>query len=293
VRFHFIRTEKANYPVTVLCRVLKVSKSGFYAWGKRAVSERTKADEELTQRITVIHKSSRGTYGSPRIYAELKEKKFAVSRKRIARLMREHGIVGKAPRRFRCTTDSQHRLVVAGNELGRQFTVDGPDKVWATDITYIWTWQGWLYLAVVIDLFSRRVVGWSLAEHMRTELVLNALEMALGQRVPEPSLMHHSDQGSQYASDSYRAVLRQYGIVCSMSRKGNCWDNAVVESFFATLKTELIYRHPWATRHQARTAIVEYIEVFYNRQRRHSFLGFQTPVDYEAAFNHENTAQAA
>ena len=292
MRFQFIRVEKADYPVTALCRVLRVSRSGFYAWDKRAVSGRAKQTEVLRRKIRHIHTASRGTYGSPRVHEELKAQQFVVGRNRVARVMRHSGIVARVPRRFRHTTDSGHGLSVAANVLGRNFTVGAPDTVWATDITYVWTWQGWLYLAVVIDLFSRRVVGWSMAPHMRTELVLQALHMALGQRVPEPDMVHHSDRGSQYASDLYRQVLRRHGIVCSMSRKGNCWDNAVVESFFATLKTELIQRRSWPTREQVRTAIVEYIEVFYNRQRRHSSLGYQSPVDYEQRFNHKCTQAA-
>jgi transposase InsO family protein len=284
--------EKADYPVTTLCRVLRVSRSGFYASDNRAVSGRAKQSEVLRRKIKQIHTASRGTYGSPRVHEELKAQQFAVSRKRVARLMRHSGIVARLPRRFRHTTDCGHGLSVAANVLERNFTVAAPNTVWATDITYVWTWQGWLYLAVVIDLFSRRVVGWSMAPHMRTELVLQALRMALGQRVPEPDMVHHSDRGSQYASDLYRQVLRRHGIVCSMSRKGNCWDNAVVESFFATLKTELIQRRSWPTREQVRSAIVEYIEVFYNRQRRHSSLGYQSPVDYEESFNQKSTQAA-
>jgi transposase InsO family protein len=280
-----IQAEKANYPITVLCRVLNVSLSGFHAWSKRAVCDRTREDDRLREKVLEIHRASRGTYGSPRIQEELKARKFTVGRKRVARLMREKGITARPRRRYRRTTDSNHGLAVADNVLERNFNVSCPDTVWATDITYVRTWQGWLYLAVVIDLFSRRIVGWSMAGHMRTDLVLNALAMALGHRVPTCNLLHHSDQGSQYASDVYRKVLRDHGIICSMSRKGDCWDNAVVESFFGTLKTELVYRRPWATQLQARAAIAEYIEVFYNRQRRHSSLGYRSPVEYEDIFD--------
>ena len=246
----------------------------------------------MSAKIVEIHRRSRSTYGSPRIHGELQAQECAVGRKRVARLMRAQGITARLPRRYRCTTDSQHTLAVADNLLNRSFTVHRPDVAWATDITYIWTWEGWVYLAVVIDLFSRRVVGWSMAEHMRTALVLNALTMALGHRVPEGELVHHSDRGSQYASDAYRTALRDHGITCSMSRKGDCWDNAVVESFFGTLKTELIHRRSWPSRRQVRLAVAEYIELFYNRQRRHSFLGYRSPAEFERMFETEAAVAA-
>jgi len=280
MRFEFIAGEKASLPVTTLCRVLQVSPSGFYAWRERPRAQRHMQDQVLGVQIAAIHAASRGTYGSPRVHARL-QRQAAVGRKRVARLMRQAGLRARRPRRWCSTTDSQHANAVAANVLARQFEPSAPNTVWATDITYVWTWEGWLYLAVVLDLFSRRVVGWALADHMRTELVLNALQMALGRRRPAAELVHHSDRGSQYASDAYRAVLREHGIVCSMSRRGNCWDNAVVESFFATLKTELIHRRSWPTRRAVTTAITEYIEVFYNRHRVHSFLAYHSPADYE------------
>jgi transposase InsO family protein len=264
-----------------MCRVLRVSPSGFYAWCKRPEAPRVRRDRALTVVIADAHRQSRGTYGSPRVHAELKDLGFSVGRNRIARLMRLAGLEGVRPRRFVTTTDSKHEAPVAKNLLGREFDVDAPNRVWATDITYVRTWEGWLYLAVVIDLYSRRVVGWSTAEHMRTELVLDALAMALRQRVPDGDLVHHSDRGTQYASDEYRRQLSAHGITCSMSRKGNCWDNAVVESFFATLKVELIDRQRWATRRAAGDAIDEYIAGFYNCDRRHSHLGYLTPTAYE------------
>jgi len=267
-----------------MCRTLNVSSSGFHAWKKRAESNRAKDDQRLGTKIAAIHRQSRGTYGSPRIHQELIAQEVAIGRKRVARLMRERGITARLPRRYRRTTDSDHDLAVADNVLSRSFTVERPDRAWVTDITYIWTWEGWLYLAVVIDLFSRRVVGWSMTDHLRTELVLNALTMALGQRFPEGELVHHSDRGSQYASEVYREALRDHGIICSMSRKGDCWDNAVVESFFGTLKTELIHRRSWPSRREVRLAVAEYIEVFYNRQRRHSFLGYRSPAEFERMF---------
>lgn len=283
MRYPFIVAEKANYPVAVLCRVLQVGRSGFYAWCQRRPCRRKIQDRRLKVQISAIHKASYKTYGSPRVHAELQARRVAVSRKRIARLMREAGLTGLAPRPFRRTTDSDHDRPVVANLLDRGFDVTAPNRVWATDITYIRTWEGWLYLAVVVDLYSRRVVGWALADHLRTDLVLRALHMALGLRQPGKGLLHHSDRGSQYASDTYRELLEQRGISCSMSRRGDCWDNAVVESFFGTLKTELIYRRPWPSRRQAAAAVAKYLEIFYNRHRRHSYLGYLSPADYEDA----------
>jgi len=275
-----------------MCEALEVSRSGYYASIGREPSNRAQKDAELIAEIQDIHRASRGTYGSPRVRLDLEARNFQVGRHRVARLMRENGITARLKRPFRRTTDSKHSLSVAENYLDRNFTVDGPDKAWVTDITYLWTREGWLYLAVVLDLFSRRVIGWSMAEHLRTELVLRALRMALGQRAPSPDLTHHSDRGCQYASQAYREVLDAHGIQCSMSRKGDCWDNAVAESFFGTLKTELVHRTRWLTRLAARTAVFEYIEVFYNRQRRHSYLGYLSPVDYERLHgsDHEQAA---
>jgi putative transposase len=209
---------------------------------------------------------------------------FEVSQNRIARLMRENDIRVRPKRRFRCTTDSNHAFPIAENIVNRNFDVKAADRLWAGDITYIWTLQGWLYLAVILDLFSRRVVGWSLADHMRTEMVLSALQMALGQRIPGAAMIYHSDRGSQYARGDYREVLRAHGIECSMSRKADCWDNAVLESFFATIKKELIYQQAWSTHEEVRLAVTDYIEVFYNRQRLHSYLDYMSPVDYEKMY---------
>lgn len=272
------------YPVSLMCSALRVSRSGFYAWRRRQPSRRAREDARLAAEIRTVHQQARGIYGSPRVHVELQQRAFQVGRHRVARLMREQGLTARFKRRFRRTTDSKHNDPIAANRLNRQFDVEGPDRVWATDITYLWTDQGWLYLAVVLDLYSRRVVGWSMAEHLRSELVLGALEMALGQRAPRDGLLHHSDRGCQYASSAYREALSQAGIVCSMSRKGDCWDNAVVESFFGTLKSELVHRRRFATRLAARTAVFEYIEVFYNRQRRHSYLGYLSPAEYEQRF---------
>lgn len=280
-----IQAEKANYPVTLMCRVLGISRSAYYAWCNREPSERAQQNEALAAKIAQVHKDSRGTYGSPRVYAELVEQGLEVGRNRIARIMREEGIVGRPKPKFRKTTDSNHKLPVADNVLDRNFVADEPDRAWVADITYIWTQQGWLYLAVILDLFSRRVVGWSMAEHMRTSLVLDALRAALGSRMPSPAgLVFHSDRGSQYASGDYQKALDENGITCSMSRRGNCWDNAVAESFFSTLKTEFVHNVIFLTRDSARHAIAEWIEIFYNGKRRHSSLGYATPLEAERRY---------
>lgn len=280
-----IEAEKANYPVAMMCRALEVRRSGYYAWRSRKPSKRAQENDVLKEKIAEVHKDSRGTYGSPRIHAELVEQGFEVGRNRIARLMREEGILGRRKPRFRKTTDSNHKLPVADNVLAREFSTDAPDRAWVADITYVWTAEGWLYLAVIIDLYSRRIVGWSMAEHMRTELVLDALTAALGSRVPsEAGLLFHSDRGSQYASNDYQKALDANGIACSMSRRGNCWDNAVAESFFSTLKTELVHNTLFVTLQSARHTIAEWIEIFYNGKRRHSSLGYATPREAEQRY---------
>ena len=282
MRFAFIRAEKALLPTAKLCRALGVSRSGYYAWTRRPPSSRSLVDAKLVPVIRACHARSRATYGSPRIHQDLRALDHRVSRKRVARLMRREGLCARPPRRYRVTTESGHKLPVAPNVVARNFNATGPNRVWVTDMTYVWTWEGWLFLAVIVDVFSRRVVGWSAADHLRTELPLEALGMALGLRRPEHGLVHHSDRGCQYASELYRAELAARGIVCSMSRVGDCWDNAVAESFFATLKAELIHRRPWPTKHEARLAIHDYIGGFYNPHRRHSSLGYLSPMDYEA-----------
>ena len=287
MRFAFISAEKALAPVSVLCRVLGVTRSGFYAWQQRDPSEKVIDDQKLALEIAAIHKASGETYGSPRILAELHAKGLHVSRKRVARLMRELGIRSRRKRRFKATTDSGHKLPVADNILDRKFDVDAPDVAWVTDITYVWTDEGWLYLAAILDLFSRRVVGHAMSKRIDRALVLEALRDAVGRRVPDAGLLHHSDRGSQYASGDYQDALAERGITCSMSRKGNCWDNAVAESFFATLKTECIYPRRFATRAEAREAIFYFIEVFYNGQRRHSTLGYVSPMEFEMKFIEE------
>lgn len=268
-----------------MCKLLKLARSGYYAWVHRKTSPRTQENAILSDQIQQIHQASRQTYGSPRIHASLVAKGFQVGRQRVVRLMAKLGISARPKRKFKATTDSEHDLPIAVNVLDRDFTTTEPDRAWVADMTYIWTSEGWLYLAVIIDLFSRRVVGWSMAEHMRTALVLNALNAALGQRIPsQEGLTFHSDRGSQYASGDYRTALLNAEITPSMSRRANCWDNAVAESFFGTLKTELIYPRIFATRMKARTMITEWIEVFYNRQRIHSTIGYLSPVQFEEVY---------
>jgi putative transposase len=281
VKFRFIQTEKATHPVRVLCRTLEVSASGFYAWCRRGLSPRAREDAILRVEIRAAHTASNRTYGSPRILADLKSNGQRVGRKRVARLMREEGIEGQRKRRFRTTTDSRHSHPVAANHLNRDFSASAPNEVWVSDITYIWTREGWMFLAAIMDLFSRRVVGWSMDSRIDQTLVLEALGMALRTRQPKPGLLHHSDRGVQYAGADYQEQLRKSGIVCSMSRKGDCWDNAVAESFFSTLKSELVHRVDYVSRSQAKASVFEYIETFYNPRRRHSALGYLSPVEHE------------
>jgi transposase InsO family protein len=265
---------------------LGVRRQAFYEWLKRPPSKRALQDRALKSRIRIAHAESRGTYGSPRITAELRERGHRIGVNRVARLMKEEGIQGKSPRRFKKTTDSEHLQPVAPNLLERDFSTDAPDQVWVTDITYIRTWEGWLYLAVILDLFSRKVVGWSLKSHMRTALCLQALDRALAIRSPEPGWIHHSDQGSQYASEAYQKRLEDAGARPSMSRRGDCWDNAVAESFFGTLKTELESRIG-SSRGAARAAIRDDIHHFYNPVRRHSANGQVAPDVLEQRYREE------
>lgn len=267
----------------MLCRVLGVARSGYYAWLDRPEPSRVRRDRDLLEKIRQVFQKSRRTYGSPRVHEEFQSLKVVCGRRRVERLMRENAITPPRRKRFKATTFSNHRFDIAENLLARDFTSEGPNRRWATDITYIWTGEGWLYLAVVLDLFSRRVVGWSMDSDLDHSLVVRALRTALQSRSPQGGLLHHSDRGSQYACAEYQHLLKRHGIVSSMSRKGDCWDNAVVESFFRTLKVELIYRQEFSTRQQARASIFDFIEVFYNRQRRHSYLGYRTPEEFEKA----------
>jgi putative transposase len=266
-----------------MCRLLNVSESGYRIWKNRDPSTRELEEKRITKLIREAFEKSRNTYGSPRIHAILKSQGESVSRSRVERIMRKNGVRSKMKRKFRATTDSNHKLPVAENILNREFEQKSPDSAWVCDITYIWTDEGWLYLAVVMDLFSRRIVGWAMEKTMEKELVLKALTMALRCRNPsrEASLLVHSDRGSQYASSDYQQLLKLYSLTCSMSRRGNCWDNSSMESFFGTLKTEHVFFERFKTREQARQSIFEWIECFYNRERVHSALGFLAPVKYE------------
>ena len=290
MRFAFIAAEKAAFPVTVLCRTLAVSRAGFYAAQARPPAARARADNRLAVEIVAIHGESRQRYGSPRVHAELRARGRGVSRKRVARLMRHRGLAARRRRRFRVTTDSTHPFPVAANVLARRFAAPAPDIVWVTDITYIPTGEGWLYLAVLLDLCSRAIVGWAMSDRITRQLTLDALGMALARRQPPRGLLHHSDRGSQYASGDYQTQLTRHGVVGSMSRRGDCWDNAVAESFFATLKVELVHDTLWPTRAAARTALFDYIEVFYNQQRRHSSLGFLSPLAFERRWEQQHRA---
>lgn len=281
MKFAFISEEKVAFPIAALCRLLDVSPSGFYAAQGRPKSLHALRDEALSERVAEAHVASNRRYGSPRVHADLKAAGQRVGRKRVARLMREKALVARKRRRFRTTTDSKHGLPIAPNVLARDFSADGPDQVWVTDITFLWTKQGWLYLAAILDLFSRRVVGWATSEHVDRHLALKALDVALGQRSPARDLVHHSDRGSTYASDDYRKALETRGIECSMSRKGDCWDNAVAESFFATLKREMDNADDLESRASATMSISEYIDGFYNPTRRHSTLNYLSPIEFE------------
>jgi transposase InsO family protein len=281
VKFAFIHAEKAQYPAAVLCPVLGVSRSGYYAWLKRPLSQRAERDAELADEIAASHQRSRRTYGSPRVHQDLRARGVRVGKKRVERLMREGGIVARRKRRFRRTTDSNHPHPIAPNVLERRFEVALPNATWVTDVTYVWTLEGWLYLAVILDLCSRRVVGFAASATNDRQLALDALRAALAARSPGAGLLHHSDRGSPYASAEYRAALAEHGIVASMSRRGDCWDNAVAESFFATLKGEWLDHDVYATRADAIVAIEDFINGFYNPQRRHSALGYLSPIEFE------------
>jgi putative transposase len=270
-----------EYPVSVLCKTLGVSLSGYYAWRKRPVCEHHRADEVLAEQIQEVYHACRQVYGSPRIHAELQAQGISSSRKRVARLMRERGLSARRLHHRTITTKGEPGARVAPNLLDQDFTASRPDEKWTGDITAVWTYEGWLYLAVVLDLFSRRVIGWAMAAIQDETLIETALHMALLARRPAAGLLFHSDRGSQYTSDAYRAVLAESGIIVSMSRTGNCYDNAVTESFFGTLKGECVERMSFQTRREARQTIFEYVECFYNRVRRHSSLGYVSPVAYE------------
>jgi putative transposase len=275
-----------EFPINRLCQVFTVSRSGYYTWSHASGSARARREGELRTKIAVVHQQSRQTYGSPRITAELRAQNETVGRHRVARLMREEGLRGRQKRRYRVrTTDSAHAHPIAPNRLATLPAPTQPNQVWVSDLTYVPTDEGWLYVAGVLDRYSRYLVGWAMGSTLDTAVPLAALMMALRRRKPGRGLIHHSDRGVQYASADYRSALADHGLVASMSRKGNCYDNAAMEAFWSSLKNELVYRHHFATRAQARTAIFDYIEAFYNRSRRHSSLGYQSPLDYESSLN--------
>jgi putative transposase len=281
MRFRFIDQAKKEFPASRLCRLMDVSQSGYFAWKERSASCRQRDDLIMLAHVRSAYSLSNETYGSPRMTRELQDQGFAVGRRRIARLMRENGMHARQKRRFKRTTDSHHAFPVAPNILAQNFVATAPNQKWGVDISYIWTREGWLYLAVVIDLFARRVVGWAVSDRLHRRLAIQALEKAIMMRRPPPGLVHHSDRGSQYCSLDYQAMLKANGITISMSGKGNCYDNAMVETFFKTLKSELIWRTTFQTRHDAEIAIARYIEGFYNPVRRHSSLDYLSPAQFE------------
>lgn len=285
MKYQFIDTYRSAFAVEKMCRALKISKSGYYAWKARPQSNRARDNEKLDHHIRTIYKNNRGTYGSPRITEALKKQSIACSENRVAKRMRTNDIKAKTKKRFKVTTNSKHHHPVAENLLGQNFEAQRPNQVWVSDITYIWTHEGWLYLAVILDLFSRQIVGWAMSNRLGQELVLDAFKQAIWRRRPPSGVIFHSDQGVQYACQAFRDLLHYYKFIQSMSGKGNCYDNAVAESFFHTLKTELIYFENYIARGDAKNSIFEYIEIFYNRGRIHSTLNYCSPVEFEQLWN--------
>ncbi len=281
MKYQCVADSRYEFPVTLMCRLLWIKASGYYAWSRRPPSRRSQENSRLRKKIVEIHAESDGVYGSPKVRDELLNLGFDAGKHRVARLMRELGLKGCPKKRYRVTTQSDHGFRTAPNRLDRQFTADGPNQRWASDITYIRTGEGWLYLAVVMDLYSKAIIGWSMSHRITRDLVLQALLMALWNRTPEEGLMHHSDRGSQYASGDFQALLTEHGIECSMSGAGNCYDNAVVESWFGLLKRERVHRRHYRTRQEARQDVFDYIERFYNRRRPHGSAGRMSPLQYE------------
>jgi putative transposase len=281
MKYAFVRDRQVAFPVVTMCKVLSISTSGFYDWLKAPPSLRAKSDAVLSVHVRAAHQKSRGAYGSPRVHAELRAAGMRVGRKRVARIMRASGLIARSKRRWRHTTDSNHDGPIAPNLVQRDFRTAAPNEAWVTDVTCIWTAQGWLYLAAILDLYSRRVVGWATSANNDRGLALEALRRAVRARKPQRGLVHHSDRGSPYASDDYRRELRRHGIVASMSRRGDCWDNAVAESFFSSLKTELTDGASYHSHTDALAAVGEYIEAFYNLVRRHSYLDYDSPIQFE------------
>ncbi len=280
MKFRFISAHRETFKVGRMCSLLNVSRSGYYAWLKRPESRRSRENRILEDKIRVFHAASHGIYGAAKIHQDLIDDGVPCGKNRVARIMRQAGIRSRTKRKFKATTNSKHKLPVAPNLLNQNFQVDAPGRAWVADLTYVRTNDGWLYLAAVMDLFNRQIIGWATSSRMTRQLAINALQMALDHQRPLQGLVHHSDRGSQYASADYRKVLSNHGIVCSMSRKGNCYDNAVAESFFRSLKTEWVNHHRYLSREDATSSIFYYIEIFYNRKRRHSTLGYSTPQEY-------------
>ena len=293
MKYWFIEQHRSCHGVQKMCRVIGASRSGYYRWRKQPQSKRQKENEKILIEVKESHKNSRRTYGSPRITEDLQAKGINCSENRVARLMKIHGIVGKAKKKFKATTNSKHNLPVAENLLNQSFVSKKPNTVWVSDITYIWTSEGWMYLVVIIDLYSRQVVGWAMSDSLTSDFVIKALYQAIRRRIPVSGCIFHSDRGVQYASADFRKVLNANGFIQSMSRKGDCYDNAIVESFFHTLKIEHVYEYRYEIRAEAMQSIFEYIEIFYNRQRRHSALGYRSPVSFELATGSGREAMAA
>lgn len=290
MKYALIEQYLGEYSVSEICYALEIAPSGYYQWRKSKMSSRAEENERLLSKIECIHMAARGRYGSPRIHAELKRQGERCSRKRVACLMRKNNIQAKHKGKFKATTDSQHQFPTAPNLLKQNFTVSEPNRIWTADITYCWTLEGWVYLAVVLDMYSRKIIGWAMSERMTRKLVINAFLMAYWSRKPKAGLIHHSDKGSQYASHDFARILEGFGVIRSMSGKGNCFDNAVTETFFHTLKTELIFDYVFKTREEAKSAIFEYIEIFYNRERLHSTLGYCSPVNFEQYYQLKDVA---
>lgn len=284
MRYTWIQKHRRHYPVALMCDVLQVSPSGYYDWQVRKPSQQQQHRDKIVQAAARSHFESHRIYGYRKVWEDLDEQQVACCPETVRRVLQELGLFSRRKRKFVVTTDSQHTQPVAENLLDRDFTAARPNQKWLTDITYISTREGWLYLAAVLDVFSRRIVGWSMSDRIDTELVTSALQMATTQRSPEPGLLHHSDRGVQYASDAYRQILDELGVVCSMSRKGNCWDNAMMESFFGSLKSEWVYGKDYQTQEDAKQDLFKYIEMFYNRQRRHASLGYISPAEFERRY---------
>lgn len=281
MKFRFILANRETFKVGRMCKLLKVSCSGYHSWLRRPESKTSRENKALEDKIRVLHAASHGIYGMPRIHRDLVDDGIRVGKNRVARIMKKAGIRSRTKKKFKATTNSQHNFPVAPNLLNQEFKVNTPDSVWAGDITYIHTNEGWLYLAVLLDLFNREVVGWSASHRMTRQLAIDALQMAFGRKNPPKGLLHHSDQGSQYASADYQKILKEHDMVCSMSRRGNCYDNAVAESFFGRLKSEWVNHYRYQTRSEAIRSLFYYIEIFYNRKRRHSTINYVTPQEYE------------